>query len=425
MRDVTGSNYPDTDLNRLYPGMSDIEKQNRLQGATHGFSRIYGRAPARLFSAPGRTELGGNHTDHQGGLVIAAAVALDNIAAVLPNDENIIRVYSDSHGAFSIDLNDLSPKPEEAGTPSSLVRGIADFYSVQGYGTAGGFDAYVSSQVPVGSGLSSSAAFEVLVAAVMNGLSFGGTLPPELLARAGQYAENIHFGKPCGLMDQMASAVGGIIGIDFQAPDTPKAERLSVDFSTFGFSLCFIHTGSTHEFLGDEYSAIPAEMNAVAGLFGQNRLRDVNREEFYAALPSLKGRVTDRALLRAMHFYDENERVRQELSALRRGDMQGFLQLVQESGDSSWKLLQNIVPGGAVADQSTALALAWSRHLLGSSGACRIHGGGFGGTIQAYVPIESAELFRQDIESMTGAGSFRFLRLRDAGAAEIENRNGD
>ena len=410
---------PNDELNRLYPGMSSEEIRKRLELAIEGFTRTFGNKQTRLFSAPGRTELCGNHTDHQRGRVFAAAVDLDNIAAAAPNGDNIIRIFSDSHGSATITLDDFSPRSDDKGTPSSLVRGVAEYLSKQGYGTPGGFDAFISGQVPVGSGLSSSAAFEVLIASVMNGLFFGGKIPPEVMAQAGQYAENEHFGKPCGLMDQMASAVGGIVEIDFKNPDAPQIERLSIDFSDFGYVLCIIDTGAKHDHLGDEYAAIPSDMTSVARLLNSEKLRDIEPQRFYAELPKLRGRVSDRALLRAMHYFNENERVLSELDALKRGDFDSFLNLVLESGRSSWMLLQNIYPHESVQDQSAAMALAWCEHLLGDKGACRIHGGGFGGTIQAFVPVDTMQLLQESMEALTGVGSCRFLQIRDAGAVEI------
>ena len=410
---------PRIELGRLYPNMATDEIEKRLDLALDGFNRVYGKRATRLFSAPGRTELCGNHTDHQRGLVIAAAVNLDNVAAAALNGDNVIRIFSDTHGSATVTLNELSPQEDEIGTPASLVRGIAEYFAKQGFSLPGGFDAFISGQVPVGSGLSSSAAFEVLIAAVMNGLYFGGQILPDVLALAGQYAENTHFGKPCGLMDQMASSVGGIVKIDFENPDTPQVERLSVDFSSFGYVLCIIDTGAKHDQLGDEYAAIPAEMTEIAQLLGKNKLRELSPESFHAQFLKLREQVSDRALLRAMHFFNENERVLSELDALKCGDFESFLGLVRESGRSSWMLLQNIYPHESLQDQSAAVALAWCERLLGAKGACRIHGGGFGGTIQAFVPASAASSFKEDMEALTGKGSCHFLQIRDAGAVEI------
>lgn len=411
-----------TDLSRFYPDMNADDVRDRFWLVSDGLSSVFGAATAdapRFFSAPGRTELLGNHTDHQNGLVIAAAVNLDNIAAATPSAENVIRVFSETYGITSVSLNDLSPRENDTGTHAALVRGVAEYLTQRGYRLTGGFNAYTSGQVPAGSGLSSSAAFEVLTAVILNGLYFNGAIPTEVMAQAGQYAENVHFGKPCGLMDQMASAVGGIISIDFMNSDAPKTTRLAVDFSKFGYALCVIDTGAKHDQLGSEYAAIPAEMSDVAGCLGAEKLREVDPVRFYDALPELRNQVTDRALLRAAHYFEENERVQRAQEALGTGDFETYLRLVRESGRSSWKLLQNIYPGKAVRDQSAALTLFWCERLLNGTGACRIHGGGFGGTIQAYVPVDAAQRFKEQMEQLTGFGSCRFLKLRDIGASEI------
>jgi galactokinase len=418
---IAGDTAPSrtAELDRLYPGMSTEDIHRRLRLATDGYRRVFGRAHPRLFSAPGRTELIGNHTDHQHGPVIAGAVALDDIAAAAPSKEMVIRIYSDTYGFAVVDLGNLSPQAKDAGTPASLVRGVAEYFAKRGYGPPGGFNAYISGLVPVGSGLSSSAAFEVLVAAVMNGLFHGGRLPAEFLARAGQYAENIHFGKPCGLMDQMASAAGGIINIDFKTPEAPRVERLPTGLSDSGYALCIIDTGAAHDHLKDEYAAIPAEMRSVANLLNGDQLNDIQPERFYAALPEMGAHVSHRALLRAMHFFEERHRVGRALNALKNGDFDEYLTVVRDSGRSSWTMLQNIYPGGSVSNQSAALALAWCERLLGGKGTCRIHGGGFGGTIQAFVPVGNVQLFMDQMERLTGKGSCRFLQIRDAGAVEI------
>ncbi len=309
-----------------------------------------------------------------------------------------------------VGLDDLSARNGESGTPASLVRGVADFFALRGFTLPDGFDAYVSGRVPVGSGLSSSAAFEVLIAAVVNGLFFGGGIIPELLARAGQYAENTHFRKPCGLMDQLASAAGGVLGIDFKDPDAPRMTRLSVAPEDFGYELCVVDTGAGHDNLGGEYAAVPDEMAAVAERLNARARRDVAPARFYDALPALRRQVSDRALLRAMHYFGENERAAAGLDALESGDFHAFLRLARESGESSWTLLQNIYPAASVQDQPAALALAWCRRLLGEDGACRIHGGGFGGTLLAFVPLGARQCFSQDMERLTGDGSCRFLK---------------
>lgn len=420
MKDTKNSaKVPRSEILRLYPEISEQKAEARLNLASDGFARVFGKTQPRLFSAPGRIELCGNHTDHNNGRVLASAVNLDDVAAALPNEEHVIRIFSDTFGNATVDTTDLRPQPTDNGTPASLVRGVAEYFSNHGFGKVEGFDAYISGQVPVGSGLSSSAAFEVLMSAVMNGLFFGGEISPENLARAGQYAENVHFGKPCGLMDQMASAVGGIVGIDFKKPDAPLIERLSIDFSDFGYILCIIDTGAKHDSLIGEYAAIPTEMEEVACLLGGEKLRDIRPEKLLRELPRLRSKISDRSLLRALHFFDENERVLNELNALKRGDFNSFLRNVRYSGRSSWTLLQNIYPNVSVFDQSAALTLTYCERLLGVTGACRIHGGGFGGTVLAFVPDDEPHRFLKDMETLTGAGSCRFLRTRDAGAVEI------
>ena len=405
------------DASRIYPGMAANEIEKRIRPVFEGFSETFGRKKPRLFSAPGRVELSGNHIDHQGGRVLAAAIALDDLAAAEPNGDNVIRVYSKTHPPSVVSPDDLSPKESEIGKSSALVRGIAEYFVKHGY-KIGGFHAFVSGMVPVGSGLSSSAAFETVIAALLNGLFCGGEISPVFMAKAGQYAENHHYKKPCGLMDQLVSAMGGIVEMDFR-DQIPETNRLSIRFEDFGYALSIIDAGSKHHDLKNEYAAIPEDMQKAAGRFGKTRLRDIDPDVFYENLPLLTGEIPDRALLRAMHFFNENERVAQVSGALRRGDFNRFLNLISESGRSSWMWLQNIYPPGAVEDQACALALAWCERLLDRKGACRIHGGGFGGTILAFVPSGEKYAFSQGMEKLTGPGSCRFYPIRKAGAVEL------
>jgi len=396
--------------------MADPVKRSAL---TDFFRSSFGSPEgARLFSAPGRTEIGGNHTDHQQGRVLAAAVSLEALSLAKPNGRNHINILSSKYPPVVVDLDNLSPQVSERGHSTAMVRGIAEYFSDKGW-NIGGFDAVTENEVPGGSGLSSSAAFEVLIATVLNGLFNGGAISPVDLAKAGQYSENVHFGKPCGLMDQMASALGGISEIDFMDPAGPRVDRLTVDFSSFGHAICIIDTGSYHADLNDEYASIPAEMMQVAQFFGKSRLREVDPSEFYASIPKLRGKAADRAILRAMHFFADNERAHLEAAALRRGDFPEFLSLIRESGKSSWMLLQNIYPSGACREQPAALALSYCEKLLAGEGACRIHGGGFAGTIQAFVPLAGLGEFRSGIESLTGPGSCRVLTIRSHGGTEL------
>ena len=378
------------------------------------FFDTFGRKPQYLFSAPGRTEIGGNHTDHQLGRVLAGAVSLETVAAVAENGENLVRVLSEGYPLCEIDLSDLAIRPEEFGTTKALIRGVA-----AGTGLKKGFDAYVTSTVLPGSGLSSSAAFEVLLGTIASRLSGAGLTAVEI-AQLGQRVENEYFGKPCGLMDQMASSVGGIITIDFADPEKPVVEHLDFDFAACGHALCIIDSGADHADLTDEYAAIPREMKAVAAVFGKDVLRQVNPAEFFARLNEVRAAAGDRASMRAMHFFADNRRVAEQVAALRAGNFEEFLRLVNESGRSSWLYLQNVVPAGYTAHQELAVALALAEHLLGGRGACRVHGGGFAGTIQAFVPLDMLEEFRAGMEAVLGEGSCHVLSIRPEGGILLE-----
>lgn len=372
-----------------------------------------------VYSAPGRTEICGNHTDHQHGCVLAAAVDLETTAEVRLNGTDRINVQSEGYPAFSVDLNDLSVRSEELGTTPALVRGVAAAF--RDYGAElKGFDAYVRSNVLPGSGLSSSAAFEVLFGTILNDLFFKNKLTPVQVAQIGQYAENVYFGKPCGLMDQMASSVGGIVYIDFSDPREPKVLKLDADPAKYGYGICIIDTGADHADLTDEYSAIPREVAELCRCLGRDYLREVPREKFVQKLPELRGKVSDRAILRALHIYEENDRVEQLVEALHWDDFDAFLEPVNESGRSSWMYLQNITPTGAVEHQEMALALAVCKMLLRGDGACRVHGGGFAGTIQAFVPLDRLSKFKQEIENFLGAGACHVLHIRSEGGIRTE-----
>ena len=367
-----------------------------------------------FFSAPGRTEISGNHTDHQHGCVLAAAVNLVTVAEVTLNHFGLIRVQSEGYPVVEVDLNDLSVHEEEKNTTASLIRGVAAAFSQRG-AQLEGFDARVRSSVLPGSGLSSSAAFEVLIGTICNELFFDRKLSPVEIAQVGQYAENVYFGKPCGLMDQTASSVGGMVFIDFENPDSPVVERIDFDFSAAGHALCIIDSGADHADLTEEYAAIPGELKDVCTFFGKEVLRDIPEADFFAALPELRHRVPDRAILRAIHFYQENSRVQRQAQALRDGDFDTFLDLVSESGHSSWMYLQNITPTGATEHQDVAVALALCDTLLHGQGAFRVHGGGFAGTVQAFVPLEMLDSFKEGIERVLGKGKCHILAIRSEG----------
>ena len=393
---------------------------NDIQTLTAGFAAAFGTVPTRYFSAPGRTEIGGNHTDHQRGKVLAAAVNLDTRAAVGRNHLGVIRVLSQGYPMCQIRVGDWQPQPGEEGTTAALIRGVAACFAQLGC-PVGGFDAYVTSTVLPGSGLSSSAAFEVLMGTVINALFFEGKATPAEIAAMGQRAENVHFGKPCGLMDQMASAGGGLVTIDFADADAPKVQQVDFDFSACGYALCIIDTGADHADLTPEYGAIPAEMGKIANYFGKKVLSEVLEEKVYAALPALRQTCGDRAVLRAIHYYNENRRVDAQVDALERGDFEGFLEQVRQSGRSSYMLLQNVIVPGR-AGQEMALALALCEKLLAGQGACRVHGGGFAGTVQAFVPHDRLEDFCDSIERVLGQGSCHVLDIRPRGGIELDEK---
>ena len=380
------------------------------------FAQTFGKAPDYIFSAPGRTELGGNHTDHQHGKVLAAAVDRETLAAVAPNSSHTVNLLSEGFPTCHIDLSDLTVHPEEEGKTSALIRGVAAKF--REYGLKG-FDAYVTSNVLSGSGLSSSAAFEVLVGVIFNHLCSAGKNAVEI-AQIGQYAENVYFDKPCGLMDQTASSVGNIIGIDFADPKNPIVTPIPFDFSASGYRLCIIDSGASHADLTDEYAAITQELKAVCRFFGKEFLRDVSESQFYENIAAVRKAVGDRAVLRAIHVFEENKRVEKQTEALLAGNFEAFLKLVTESGHSSWLMLQNVVPAGRKEAQEVAYSLAVAQQLLGGRGACRVHGGGFAGTIQAFVPEDMVDAFRAGMERALGEGSCHIMSIRKEGGILLE-----
>ena len=384
-----------------------------------GFRAAFGGEPSCYFSAPGRTEISGNHTDHQRGRVLAAAVDLDTMAAVRPNGTDTIRVLSEGYSMCEVKLDALAPVETEVNTTPALVRGVAAGFARRGC-KVGGFDAYCVSTVLPGSGLSSSAAFEVLMGTIINGLFFDGRVTAPEIARIGQYAENVFFGKPCGLMDQTASAVGGLVAIDFYEKDAPDIRSVDFDFAACGHALCIIDTRASHADLTDEYAAIPGEMKAVCAHFEQEVLSGVCEQDFYKEIPALREKCGDRAVLRAIHFFEENARVPKQVAALEQGNFQEFLRLVKESGQSSWMYLQNVIPAQSTVHQDVALTLTLCEHLLRGRGACRVHGGGFAGTVQAFVPIDIVDSFRQGADAVLGTGACHILSIRPQGGVEME-----
>ena len=390
----------------------------RKEALDTGFRKAFGYLPQRYFSAPGRTELSGNHTDHQNGRVLAAAVDLDMQAAVCVNEINKIRVLSQGYPLCVVELDQLTPQLQECNTTAALIRGVAARFTQLGCKVRG-FDAYVESAVLPGSGLSSSAAFEVLIATVINHLFFEKKASPPQIAMIGQYAENVFFGKPCGLMDQMASAVGGLVAIDFADKDNPVITPVSFDFRACGYALCIIDTGASHAELTDEYGAITRELRDISGFFGKDVLRDVEEVDFYRQVPALRQQFGDRAVLRAIHFFAENARVEKQVEALAAGNFADYLNLMNQSGRYSFMYLQNVVPAGATVHQEVAMALALCQRLLEDRGASRVHGGGFAGTVQAFVPLDLLPQFQRGIDEVFGKGACHVLSVRSQGGVEL------
>ena len=384
-----------------------------------GFAAAFGGSPERYFSAPGRTEIGGNHTDHQRGRVLAAAVNLDTRAAVRINGTNIIRILSKGYPMSVVDLKELTPREDEVNATPALIRGVAARFAQLGC-KVGGFDAYCESTVLPGSGLSSSAAYEVLIGTIINCLFFDGKASQPEIAQIGQYAENVFFGKPCGLMDQMASAVGNLITINFLDKENPVIESVDFDFSSCGHALCIIDSRASHADLTNEYAAIPGELKAVCAHFGKEVLTQIEEKDFFAELPALRAECGDRAVLRAIHFYRENARVPQQVAALREGNFDKFLSLVKQSGHSSYMYLQNVIPAGYREHQDVAVSLALCEHYLNGRGAYRIHGGGFAGTVQAFVPFDILKEFKAGINAVLGEGACHVLSIRPQGGVEME-----
>ena len=384
-----------------------------------GFSAVFESVPERYFSAPGRTEIGGNHTDHQRGRVLAGAVNLDTVAAVRPNGTSIIRIQSKGYPMSLVDIQNLEPVESEINSTPALIRGVAARFAQLGCKVEG-FDAYCQSTVLPGSGLSSSAAYEVLIGTIINHLFFGGKVSQPEIAMIGQYAENVFFGKPCGLMDQTASAVGNLVTIDFFDKDNPVIEPVDFDFASCGHALCIIDSGADHADLTDEYAAIPGEIKAVAAYFGKEVLTQIDEAEFYANIPALRQACGDRAVMRCIHFYQENARVPQQVAALREGNFEKFLSLIKQSGYSSYMYLQNVIPAGYKAHQDVAVALGLAEHYLRGRGAYRVHGGGFAGTIQAFVPFDILDDFVAGMDGILGKGACHVLSIRPQGGVEME-----
>ncbi len=405
----------------MYGSNSDIlqNQASRYLDLINKFLNSFKHDEAALFSSPGRTEIGGNHTDHNHGRVLAGAVNLDNIAVAAKNNTNVIRIESEGYPRFEVDLGKLEADKSERFTSASLVRGICAKLKESGY-QIGGFDACIDGGVPKGSGLSSSASFEVLIGSVISSLFNDGKLDPIENAIIGQYAENNYFGKPCGLMDQTACSLGGLITIDFKDPANPVVKKVDFDFVATGYSLVITDTGGNHADLNDEYASLPTDMKAVAGELGKNVLREVSLEQVLDIVPRIREKVGDRAILRSIHFHGDNQRVVDQVNALEKNDFPSFLKMVIKSGYSSYMYNQNIYPVNNIKEQGVSLALALSDLVLQEKGAWRVHGGGFAGTIQAFVPPDLLEEYIITLENVYGKGACKTLFIRDKGAVKVK-----
>ena len=412
------ANVYDDLIQDLYEDAALVDAQNkRYASALEKFVKLYGDQEVEIYSAPGRTEVGGNHTDHQHGCVLAASINLD-VIAVVAKQKDVVKMVSDGFDINEIDVNDLEKKAEEVGTSEAMIRGVLAKLESEGH-KVGGFCAYATSEVPLGAGLSSSASFQVLVGTIINGLYNDMKIDMVDIAKASQYAENVYFGKPCGLMDQCACAVGGLVNIDFYDPKSPVVNKIDVDFSQFDHSLCIVDTNGTHEDLTDDYAAVLNEMKSVANYFGKEVLREVGPAVFFMKLPEVREKVGDRAVLRAFHFFEENERVDILVDSLKQMKFNEFKCNIQRSGNSSFKYLQNSYSISDVNNQSISIALAMSDLYLGTHGVSRVHGGGFAGTIQAFVEDQHVSYYKEKMEAIFGEDNCHVLKIRKSGGRKV------
>ena len=410
----------DRTLSYIY-GEAALESQKkRYINAIDEFEELYGDREISLFSVAGRSELSGNHTDHNHGCVVAASIDLDIIAVAASRDDNVISVKSEGFPEDVVDLSEYTcADTEKFGTSESIIAGMCAGFTKNGY-EIGGFDAYTTSNVLKGSGLSSSAAFEDMIGNILSHMYNGGKVDNVEIAKLAQYAENVFFGKPCGLMDQVACAVGGIVAIDFEDPKNPVIEKVDIDISALGYNLCIVNTGGNHADLTDDYASVPAEMKSVAAYFGKSVLREVSKDELVAAIPTLREKVGDRAVLRALHFMNENERVSKQKAALAANDLDKYFEQVISSGRSSFCYLQNVYTTKNLTEQGLSLALCLAEgYLSDKRGAWRVHGGGFAGTIQSYVHESDVEGYRALMDSVFGEGKCIVLRIRPVGAVKV------
>ncbi len=403
----------------IYADKSLVSYQKkRYADAINKFIKLFGDKEISIYSAPGRSEVSGNHTDHQHGLVLATSINLDAIGVVSKTDDNIIKLVSGDAPLLSIALDDLDIKEDEKGSTAALIRGVSAGLKKEGY-EIGGFEVYVTSDVLMGSGMSSSAAFESLIGTILSGLYNEMKVSAVEIAKIGQYAENVYFGKPCGLMDQMACSIGGLVYVDFEKPENPDVEAIELDLNEYGYSLCITDTKGSHADLTDEYAAVPEEMKKIAAFFDKEVLLGITENDIYENICELREKAGDRAVLRALHFISENERVKEEVKALKNKDVDKLLKIVKESGNSSFKFLQNIYSNKNVTCQNVSLALAISELTLKDNGVCRVHGGGFAGTIQAFVKNEAVAEYQKRMNDVFGEGACNILKIRKYGGMKV------
>lgn len=409
----------DEKLKEIYLDESVLEYQKkRYIQALNRYEVLFGGGEVSIYSAPGRSEVGGNHTDHQRGMVLAASINLDAVAVAGKNQENCVKVVSDGYEMSVVPLDDLEKKKEEAGTSAGLIRGVLAGLRSRGY-LLGGCSLYVTSDVLIGAGLSSSAAFETILGTVISGLFNDMKVGAVEIAQIGQFAENVYFEKPCGLMDQTACSVGGMVHIDFQEPKQPVVRKLNVNLEQYAYSLCIVDTKGSHEDLTDDYAQIPLEMKAAAAYFGKEVLRNVEEKDLYLHMADMRKELGDRPVLRAIHFFEENKRVEKQAKALEDGRFKSFLELVKESGNSSFQYLQNVYTNHDVQNQSMSVGLAVSESVLEAHGVCRVHGGGFAGTIQAFVENDFVGAYKETMERLFGDGACHVLKVRKYGGIKV------
>lgn len=409
----------DEKLKEIYLDESVLEYQKkRYIQALNRYEVLFGGGKVSIYSAPGRSEVGGNHTDHQRGMVLAASINLDAVAVAGKNQENCVKVVSDGYEMSVVPLDDLEKKKEEAGTSAGLIRGVLAGLRSRGY-LLGGCSLYVTSDVLIGAGLSSSAAFETILGTAISGLFNDMKVGAVEIAQIGQFAENVYFEKPCGLMDQTACSVGGMVHIDFQEPKQPVVRKLNVNLEQYAYSLCIVDTKGSHEDLTDDYAQIPLEMKAAAAYFGKEVLRNVEEKDLYLHMADMRKELGDRPVLRAIHFFEENKRVEKQAEALEDGRFKSFLELVKESGNSSFQYLQNVYTNHDVQNQSMSVGLAVSESVLEDHGVCRVHGGGFAGTIQAFVENDFVGAYKETMERLFGDGACHVLKVRKYGGIKV------